>query len=263
MSEVEKKISAIQKVNLFPIPIYKIRFADHEHYKQEWIDYLENEDGYNASRNRHIQFTTANLHKAPIFEPLVDFMHYCLQRIMDDYGFVPDIKLTGMWGTKHAEGGYHHRHTHHNTFMAGVYYLDGAENSSGTVFYNPRPAPGSIDPAHAKNRRNTYFSYRHVEKFEEGTLILFPAWLSHDTMVNRLARTGQVRRILGINAMPVGMTNTDLFDRYSYPDPDTLKMINRPEEKINYRPPVQSDPTAAGEIVQGEFDDEDNETGQN
>ncbi len=230
-------IESIQKLGLFSIPIYKMKFSHHEQLKQQFIDYMETEDEWALTTSPTLKFTQANLHKVELFEPFVEFAEAGLKRVMDDQGFIPSIKLTGMWGTKHDDGGFHHRHTHHNSFLAGVYYLHGNNNSSGTNFYNFHHYNTMIHPARQKGKtepRNTMFM--HTERFEEGTLVIFPAWLPHDTARNNLERTNSERMILSFNSMPVGQTNVDMFDRYDFPDPSKMKLISKLEQKFDHRP---------------------------
>jgi uncharacterized protein (TIGR02466 family) len=214
----------VSRVNLFAIPTYKIRFKDHEKYKKEFIDYIENVEGFPNTARNTLQFTTANLHKTKVFKPFTDFVHSSLEYVMQDCGWQPSIKVTGIWSTKHEEGGFHHQHTHHNSMWGGVYYLEGTENNSGTTFYNPIHYHAILDPAHIKGKPRRFLK-AHTSKFEEGMLVIFPAWLEHTTDRNVLARTGSIRRILSFNAMPVGKTTYDPFDRYNYPDPTALDMM--------------------------------------
>lgn len=226
-------IESIQKQGLFSIPIYRLKFPLHNELKQDFIDYMENEDEWSLTSVDTLKFTTANLHKVKLFEPFVEFAEEGLKRVMDDLNYVPSIKLTGLWGTKHDDGGFHHRHTHHNSFLAGVYYLHGSDNSSGTVFYNFHHYHAIIHPAQQQNKRANMALHSHTERFNEGTLVIFPAWLPHDTARNNLDRTRSSRYILSFNSMPVGMTNADMFDRYNYPDPTNMKLITKKEEKYN------------------------------
>ena len=228
-------IEGIQKQGLFAIPIYKVKFPLHNELKQSFIDYMENEDEFSLTTTETCKFTHANLHKVKTFEPFVEFVEQSLMRVMDDLNYIPKIKLTGMWGTKHENNQFHHRHTHHNSFLAGVYYLHGSENCSGTTFYNFHHYHTIIRPAEQIGKSATMALTSHTEKFDEGTLVIFPAWLGHDTARNNVERTKTNRYILSFNAMPIGMTNSDLFDRYNYPDPTNMKLISRPEERNTYR----------------------------
>ena len=219
----------VTRVGMFAIPTYRIRFKDHEKYKQSMIDYMENEDGYKNGSVPTLHFTSPNLHKVEVFKPFVDFVQAGLEHAMKDCGFVPSIKMTGLWGTRHTEGGFHHEHVHHNSRWGGVYYLDGTPNNSGTIFHNVHRYGQSIDPARITNRRQR-ITYRSTVAFEEGLLVIFPAWLPHNTARNNLAKSGSVRKILSFNSMPVGPTNMDPFDRYHYVDPTDLKMQDRWKE---------------------------------
>ena len=220
----------ITRVSLFATPTYKIKFKDHEKYKKEFIDYIENVEGFPNTGRSTLQFTSANLHKTKVFKPFTDFVHDSLEYVMKDCGFQPSIKMTGLWSTKHEEGGFHHQHTHHNSMWGGVYYLEGTQNNSGTTFYNPNHYHAIIDPAHIKGATRRFLK-THTSKFEEGMMVIFPAWLEHNTDRNNLARTGSIRRILSFNAMPIGKTTFDPFDRYNYPDPTGLDMMDYYEGK--------------------------------
>jgi len=229
------KTNLISK-NLFGIPIYKSRFKHHSVLKPKWLEYLANKENFRKNtRNNRLLFTTPNIHKEEIFEPLKDFVLDSLQQVMKDNGFIPNINLTGMWATVHPDGGYHHRHHHHNAYWAGVYYLDGSDTSAGTTFYSPYYYNGIITPAREKNT-STKMRSDYTSQFEEGTLVIFPAWLQHATASNNLRSTGKYRKIVSFNAMPVGATNNDPFDRYYFPEVDGDKLVKHNVDLFDYNP---------------------------
>ena len=226
---------SMNRMDLFSIPIYKMEFEDHGKYKDQWVEYISQpEICKDATRRSTLKFTHPNLHKEEMFLPFTNFASECLNTVMGDLGFEPHIQMTGLWGTIQEEGGYHHRHTHGNSFLAGVYYLEGNSNNSGTTFINPLKEHRQIIP-----RRKTGKSLRILNqfdtKFEEGVLYIFPAWLEHQTNVNKMAVTGSVRKILSFNSMPVGKTNNDPFDRYNYPDTNNLDMVRGLNELYDYK----------------------------
>jgi uncharacterized protein (TIGR02466 family) len=217
---------AMNRMDLFSIPIYKIEFEDHAKYRDQWIEYISRpEVCKDYTRRSTLKFTHPNLHREELFVPFTNFVYESLFTIMGDLGFEPDIRMTGLWGTSHEEGGYHHRHTHGNAFLAGVYYLEGNQTNSGTTFFNPSKEHKQIIPRRKQNKR-LKIENQHDTKFEEGCLYVFPAWLEHQTNANRMAVTGSIRRILSFNTMPVGMTNNDPFDRYNYPDTNSMQMVD-------------------------------------
>jgi uncharacterized protein (TIGR02466 family) len=133
-----------------------------------------------------------------------------------------DVGITSMWGTHQTHDQYHHMHTHGNSYFAGVYYLksEGSEETSGTVFQN------IMSDFHCMIRMNTNmsdakkdfmsssYSHQYHEPFEEGKLVIFPAWLRHTTKTSK----NEKRQVIGFNTMPIGMTTTDQHDRYHYQD---------------------------------------------
>lgn len=220
--------------SIFGVPIYKTRFKHHSVLKPKWLEYLSDKENFRKNtRNNRLFFTSPNIHKEKIFEPLKDFVLDSLQQVMKDNGFVPNIALTGMWATVHPDGGFHHRHHHHNAYWAGVYYLDGSDTSAGTTFYSPYYYNNIITPAREKNSP-AKMRIDYTSKFEEGILIIFPAWLQHATASNNLKSTGKYRKIMSFNAMPVGATNNDPFDRYHFTESDSTQMVNYNEDLYDY-----------------------------
>jgi uncharacterized protein (TIGR02466 family) len=211
----------------FYTPIYSFKFKKHKEYKEKVLNYLEDEELYKKNtRRRTLQFSHPNLHKEPIFEEYTQFFKECIAIAMDDYGHIPEFCMTGLWATKHKSNvGFHHLHTHNNSFFGGVYYFDGDEKAAGTAFYSPHRYASQIVPA--RNNKPLRNQHSLKLKWEEGRLIIFPAWAAHDTPVNYSEKT---RTILSFNVMPLGKTNTDAFDRYNYQDISNAEMINNMDE---------------------------------
>lgn len=210
----------MKPIEVFKIPVYSFKFKDHDLYKEEWSNFLRDYDYKGKKKKEHFSITNPNLHKDNIFNPLRVFMLECLYEALKDCGMHFDVGLTSMWGTQQSHGGYHHVHTHGNSFFAGVYYLksEGADKPSGTVFQNAlsdfmmirmHKPYDNLQPA-----KSTAFHFQQHEKFEEGKLIIFPAWLRHTTKTNK----GERRQILAFNSMPIGKSSNDPYDRYDYHD---------------------------------------------
>jgi len=208
----------LQMRQIFGIPIFRKKFDLHDAFKEQALVYLKDKENFRKYTSRpSLLFTSSNLHKEEVFKPYSEFFIHSLKEVMESIGFEPDIALTGMWGTVHPNNGYHHRHTHYNSFLAGVFYFDGNEQCAGTTFFNTNVQHNIIVPK-LKDRRPHASMIEYTVPFEEGTLVIFPAWLPHHTAHNNLSRTNSYRKILSFNSMPVGATNNDLFDRYSYSD---------------------------------------------
>jgi uncharacterized protein (TIGR02466 family) len=219
----------MEQINLFSVPLYKFKFAEHELHKPKMMEYLNNEDVYKDNSRGHLDFSSPNLHKLPEFEEFTKFSQDSLNEAMTALGYIPSIQLTGLWATRHRENLYHHRHSHGNSFLAGVYYLNGTTRNSGTTFFGNNRFH-QIVPARLP-KTNLRIATRWSSGFEEGTLLIFPAWLEHETGVNRLNNTNSIRHILSFNSMPVGKSNTDEFDRYNYQDISEADMISSRDER--------------------------------
>ena len=212
---------------LFGIPLYKRKYEYHSVDKQLVMGYLENEEIYEKNTFRDtLKLSHPNLHKEVLFTPFIDFVKDSLTQAFIDLGYEPSFEITAMWATRHIKGGFHHRHTHGNSFLAGVYYFDGPDNSSGTNFYNPVHYHRVILPARIPGKTQKFKGGMTIP-WEEGSLVIFPAWLMHDTNYNS---DDKYRTILSFNCMPVGKTTYDTFDRYNYQSIENADLVNYKDE---------------------------------
>jgi uncharacterized protein (TIGR02466 family) len=203
----------MEHIPIFSVPIFKFNFNEHLEYKDKFVSYFnikENTDK-NSRPKFKTKFTGPDLHKTELFNPLFTFFKQSLEQSMITLGYRPDYVITSMWGTEHLEFGGHHRHPHSNSFLSGVYYLNGSESHSGTIFHSPYKYQ-QITPAQLSKK---LIKSECVTEFQEGTLYIFPSWLEHSTRINYLKES---RHIIAFNSMPVGKTNVDEYDRYYYSD---------------------------------------------
>jgi hypothetical protein len=157
-------------------------------------------------------------------------MKDCIQYAMADLGYQPDVSITSMWATKQSPGQYHHPHKHGNTFLAGVYYMHGDLNNSGTVFYNPDNLL-QISPNRDLDRPHR-LSARHISDFHEGDFVVFPSWVLHSTSSNITSRD---RYVLAINSMPCGKMIDEVYDRYKYNDAEAMNLDHTEQEYQRYK----------------------------
>lgn len=219
--------------DLFSVRLFSNRFDDHQTYKQTMMTVLEDRKLYvRNTLRRTLQFTHPNLHTLNEFQPITEFIKTNVAEAFTQMGFIPSFQMTGMWATRHPRGGFHHRHSHGNSFLAGIYYLDGTDNSSSTEFYSPHQYNNIIIPPRLPDSNDSRYFNRTTElvRFQEGLLVIFPAWLTHDTQPN-LHETD--RTILSFNIMPVGKTNHDTFDRYNYTEAKVEDMISYSDERFS------------------------------
>jgi uncharacterized protein (TIGR02466 family) len=94
-------------------------------------------------------------------------------------------------------------HSHPNNFLSGVYYVQ-VPSGAGTIhFHDPRPQTAIIRPPVVE--LTAYNNDLTVVSVDEGTLLVFPAWLLHSVSIN----SAKERRIsVSFNVMFVAYEET-------------------------------------------------------
>jgi len=141
-----------------------------------------------------------------ILSNLAEFINSKVQYCFDEiYKPSKNVKLriTQSWINYTKKSEYHHRHTHSNSFMSGVFYVNANKDTDKIVFHNEHYRTIDIIP-----RENTILNSRNWwYPVETGDLILFPSDLSHSVdMVN----TDTIRASLAFNTFPVGYVGNDV-----------------------------------------------------
>lgn len=140
--------------------------------------------GEDVFRYRDISETTPDdLHTRMEFKPVVDQIQKHVNNFSEEIiGIDPkDIELSCMWSNAHNSGSKHHFHTHPNSFLSGVLYLQcpEADEAGNLVFNDPRSVKNMWFPDFKKK---TSVSERTIwVEPMTGLLLLFPSWLEHGT----------------------------------------------------------------------------------
>jgi uncharacterized protein (TIGR02466 family) len=92
------------------------------------------------------------------------------------------IEITGCWATINSPETSHTIHSHPNNFLSGVYYIQTQPGADTINFHDPRPQTGIIRPPVTElTAQNTD---QVVVKVNNGTLLMFPAFLAHSVTKN-------------------------------------------------------------------------------
>ena len=106
------------------------------------------------------------------------------------------VEITGCWANINSTGASHAIHSHPNNFLSGVYYIQTQAGADTVNFHDPRPQTGIIRPPITElTAHNTDQVVVNVSK---GTLLMFPAYLSHSVSRNE---SGQSRISISFNLM--------------------------------------------------------------
>jgi uncharacterized protein (TIGR02466 family) len=92
------------------------------------------------------------------------------------------FEITGCWANVLARGATHRAHSHPNNFLSGAYYVRTHPGADTINFHDPRHQTGIIRPPVVElTAENTD---QVVVKVRNGTLLIFPAYLSHSVDAN-------------------------------------------------------------------------------
>jgi uncharacterized protein (TIGR02466 family) len=125
-----------------------------------------------------------DLHEREEFQDLVSCVHKVAKGALRFWRIGDNaIELTGCWANVLAKGAAHRLHHHPNNFLSGVYYIHSEPGADTINFHDPRNQTGIIRPPVVElTAENTD---QVVVRVENGTLLLFPAYLQHSVDVNR------------------------------------------------------------------------------
>ena len=94
---------------------------------------------------------------------------------------LPPVQLYNTWININPPKTYIDSHTHDNALFSGVYYIKTPENCGNIVFKRMDNARYFMP---ILSGPNSFLSTRSEVKGKEGLLLIFPAWLHHQVLLN-------------------------------------------------------------------------------
>jgi uncharacterized protein (TIGR02466 family) len=161
-------------MDLFPTPLYitninkPISVQQKEYLlnapKIKNMGNLRGEDGYVLNQ--------------PMFVELKQFIMNCIKEyVVSVYANSNlDVYITQSWANYTQPNEFHHKHSHPNSFISGVFYVNAKLNEDMIKFYKERPTVFDIKYEQANN----YNSQDVTILVETGDLVLFPSSFVHE-----------------------------------------------------------------------------------
>ena len=87
-----------------------------------------------------------------------------------------DVYITQSWANYTEPNQYHHKHSHPNSFISGVFYVNAIKNEDMIKFYKDLPFVFQFN----HNQPNNYNSGDVAILIETGDLVLFPSNFQHN-----------------------------------------------------------------------------------
>ena len=168
------------KAAYFPTIIYaKDVQLDNRLFEREVIEWSKKDKGIKRT-NMIGWHSTTDMHKIPVFKPLVDELFKMQMEIYREELLSREPIIGNMWANINPPGGYNRPHIHPNSHFSGVYYIKAPQNSGEIVFNDPRSAAHMVMPERVKDIKPPSHLWREVRVNPlEGRMLMFPSWLWH------------------------------------------------------------------------------------
>ena len=168
------------KAAYFPTIIYaKDVQLDNRLFEREVVEWSKKDKGIRRT-NMIGWHSTTEMHKIPVFKPLVDELFKMQMEIYREELLSREPIIGNMWANINPPGGYNRPHIHPNSHFSGVYYIKAPQNSGEIVFNDPRSAAHMVMPERVKDIKPPSHLWREVRVNPlEGRMLMFPSWLWH------------------------------------------------------------------------------------
>ena len=190
----------MQRLDILPQSIAKFKCTSE--ITSSILELLSNEQWFFYSdRQRNSRTINVQLNKDIRYNILFDWIYDCLQELKDTLGFNCDeLKVVQSWGNKSETGQYHKEHSHPNSFVSGIIYLNDSE--SGTIFNMDNIwTNSSYSNIRLWNPDSDSHKIYHQQSAIAGDMIIFPSSLSHAVDINI---SDDIRYTISFNAFPSG-----------------------------------------------------------
>jgi len=147
--------------------------------------YLENKNlltnhwGYKTTYNNFEgleKYTDFNSFIKIIKKYSVEYMHKL------GYNIFEDELIVRLFASEMEKGDEHAKHTHQNSCLSGVFYLQIPSKSSDIIFYDPRAFRRFVEHT---IKQETEVTWQQVYfKPEKGLLLLWESWIEHEVPKN-------------------------------------------------------------------------------
>jgi len=196
-------------VGMFPTAFgeFKLSLTDAEiHNLINSVEWQNHHQGYNELPM--YQITKQNLQQDNNFKNLSNTIIECAKNYCSNVGYKPyDLHITSMWMNKFDSGQTIGPHTHTNSLLSGVYYLNSIPEQGGTDFFNP---VSKMRNSISVERDDTVFlTDKITSKAEPNKLIIWPSYVEHRSEKNA---TGKSRYTLSFNLLPTQLGNQEHFN---------------------------------------------------
>ena len=144
------------------------------------------------------------LEKKPVYNELISWFDECLNKVKIELDYHCDrLQITQCWGNKNLIGHWHHPHTHPNSIVSGVFYVN---SSNSNTWFSTESVWDSFNGVGYDSFRLIFDDKLtrviHKNPTVAGELIIFPSKLYHSVDEHRAG--DKYRYSISFNAFPTG-----------------------------------------------------------
>ena len=167
------------KAAYFPTIVYaKDVNLDNRLFENAVIQWSQKDQGIKRTNLKGWHSET-DMHKIPVFKPLVDELFKMQHEIYKEEWLDKEPMIGNMWANINPPGAMNRPHIHPNSHFSGVYYIKAPKNSGQIVFNDPRTLSHMLLPTRIEKTPPSYL-WREVRVDPlEGRILMFPSWLWH------------------------------------------------------------------------------------
>tara|TARA_R100000353_G_scaffold46978_1_gene37468 strand:+ start:204 stop:812 length:609 start_codon:yes stop_codon:yes gene_type:complete len=185
-------LNNISSEYLFPTQVASGNINDFDTFKQDLIDwiyaYKEKHEGISRISNRGgWQSQSKEVFTDKEFEPFKNKIIPCITDLCDEFHVFRRMDLVQMWINVNGPHSYNVSHRHPGCQLAGVLWVKQTPESGRFVFDNMDVGYRDAMLITATDRdflEEKKMPPEYVPKYQDGTLIMFPAGLSHRVEIN-------------------------------------------------------------------------------
>jgi uncharacterized protein (TIGR02466 family) len=161
-------------MDLFPTPLYITNI--NKPISQQQLDYLLNAPKIENMGN--LRGEDGYVLNQPMLAELKHFIMHCIKDYIDSVyaNKELDVYITQSWANYTKPKEFHHKHSHPNSFISGVFYVNAKPKEDMIKFYKERSAIFDIK----SEQPNNYNSQDVAILVETGDLVLFPSSFVHE-----------------------------------------------------------------------------------
>ena len=192
----------VLELNLvFPTPIWTSFVDDYQNINTTMLNYIQSLQAKNPLGTKHSNVFGWHSENFDLEDETIKFfissIKSKIKRAIDDMGWDSEksqTKITNMWAIINKKGASNARHTHPNSFLSAVYYINAPKDCGDIFFYDPRSAKVNRRPPTTKSNKLNAEEVNITP--QDGMLVFFPSYLHHAVDENK---SDQERVIISFN----------------------------------------------------------------